>query len=383
MRDDRGGEITPGPVWFGDGAAQGLVQPLSVSSEDTLAVAEVVVVGLGASGLTAVVALATAGVAVVGIDEAGVGSGAAGANGGFLLGGLAAFHHDAVQRYGRDVASRWYAATLDELARTIDEEPTARRTGILRSAADPDEVADLRSQHVALRRDGIDAELVDGPLGPALLVADDGVFDPMARCRRLAGEALAAGATLVGATRVTVRAGGALEAGGRLLAPRATIVAVDGGLEGAVPALRHEVTSIRLQMQATAPQEQRLLERPLYHRWGYDYAQQLPTGELAVGGGRDLEDARARGGAPTPTPVVQRHIDTLAARLGSTAPVTHRWAARSAYTRDLLPIVAEVAPRVHVVGGYSGHGNVLGVLLARRTAARVQEHLAAAGSPER
>ena len=51
-----------------------------------------------------------------------------------------------------------------------------------------------------------------------------------------------------------------------------------------------------------------------------------------------------------------------------TAPVTHRWAAHAAFTADRLPVDERLADGVHVVGAYSGHGNVLGGLLAREAA---------------
>lgn len=362
------------PLWHDrDTAADVVVEPPStlVSAPTP----DVLVVGLGATGLTAIGSLARAGASVIGVDAGAVGSGAAGANGGFLLGGLASFHHDAVARHGRDVAARWYGRSLEELARTFEEEPTARRTGSLRSAADEREVADLGRHLAALRRDGIAGESVTGPFGPALLLPDDGAFDPMARCRRLARVALEAGATLVGAAPAVVSGEGVVVAG-RPHRPRATLVTVDGGLEDVVPALAGDVTSIRLQMLGTAPDPARLLARPTYHRWGHDYAQQLPDGSVAIGGGRDLEDAAARRGTPRPTAVVQRHLDALAGSLGVTAPVTHRWASRSAYTADLLPVDTRVAPGVHVLGGYSGHGNVLGVALARVAARRVLDELA-------
>lgn len=370
-------ELPSHPLWHDRGP------PLAVAAHDVgsdgpLPRADVLVVGLGATGLTAAVALASAGARVVAVDAVGVGGGAAGANGGFLLGGLATFHHAAVARHGRREAARWYHRSLDELARTVEEEPSARRTGSLRSAGDAAEAADLVAQHAALRRDGIAVEAVAGPLGPALLLPDDGVFDPMARCRRLAASAVAAGATLVTGGRVVV-SGHEVRLAGRRVRPAATLVCVDGGLEEAVPALRGEVVSVRLQMLATARVPARLLDRPLYHRWGHDYAQQLGDGRLAVGGGRDLEDTAARGGAVRTTAVVQQHLDRLTAALGAgDAAVTHRWAAASAYTEDRLPLDRELAPGVHVLGGYSGHGNVVGVMLARAAAQRVLERLATA-----
>src|SRR5690606_34806542 len=73
--------------------------------------ADLCVVGLGGTGLAAVHEALRQGLDVSGIDAAQVAGGAAGRNGGFLLAGLAAFHHDAVRQLGRDRAAALYRAT--------------------------------------------------------------------------------------------------------------------------------------------------------------------------------------------------------------------------------------------------------------------------------
>src|SRR5262245_46302468 len=81
------------------------------------------VVGLGGSGLAAVEAALEAGVRVVGIDATHVAAGAAGRNGGFLLAGLARFHHQMVATLGRDLAAALYRETLTELSRLRAQAP--------------------------------------------------------------------------------------------------------------------------------------------------------------------------------------------------------------------------------------------------------------------
>lgn len=352
------------PAWFDLGETADIrVSPPEAAPRRP----DVVVVGLGASGLAACRHLARRGAEVVGVDAVGVAGGAAGANGGFLLAGLAMFHHDAVARLGRHRAAAAYRWTLDLLAEGLATEPTARRTGSLRLAADDAERADIEAQRAALHTDGFTVEAYDGPEGTGLLVPDDGVVHPVARCRRLAEEAVGAGATLVAPALVrTVGDDGVELAGGRRIGARAVVVAVDGGLEALVPELATSrgVRTARLQMLATAPDPGLDRSRPEYRRWGYDYVQQLPTGEVLLGGGRDVEGERAWGAPTTPTPAVQAHLDGELARLGVTAPVTHRWAANAAFTTDLLPVAATVRDAVHVVGAYSGHGNLLGPALA-------------------
>lgn len=351
------------PAWFDLGGA--VERGVTGLPEGPL-VADVVVVGLGASGLAACRRLARRGADVVGLDAHGIAAGAAGANGGFLLAGLADFHHDAVARHGRDVARAAYAWTLDLLDEEFATEPTARRTGSLRLAADDAERRDIEVQVAALRADGFPVEPWDGPEGFGLLVPGDGVVHPVARCRRMAEEAVAAGARLHAPARVVAVHPGAVQLDtGPDVRVGQVIVAVDGGLELLLPAL--PVRTARLQMLATAPAPV-TRSRPEYRRMGYDYVQQLPSGEVLLGGGRDVGGAEEWRAPAIPSAAVQAHLDRELARLDVDAPVTHRWAAHAAFTDDRLPVAVTIGATLHVVGGHSGHGNLLGPALAERAA---------------
>ncbi len=110
-------------------------------------VAEVCVVGLGGSGLTAVLELLAGGARVVGLEAQRVAGGAAGRNGGLLLAGTAMFYHDAVRTLGRARARALYALTLDELGRVIaGATKHVRQVGSLRSAVSPKEAEDCDAQ---------------------------------------------------------------------------------------------------------------------------------------------------------------------------------------------------------------------------------------------
>jgi gamma-glutamylputrescine oxidase len=64
------------------------------------------------------------------------------------------------------------------------------------------------------------------------------------------------------------------------------------------------------------------------------------------------------------TEPIQRRLDALLGELmGGQPKVTHRWAGIWGTTPDRLPLVGRVPGRDHVwiAGGYSGHGNVLGL----------------------
>src|SRR5881394_186962 len=144
--------MTNAPVW-GEG------ETLSLPTLDRDVDADVCVVGLGGSGLACVRELLAEGRRVVGIDAAEVAGGAAGRNGGFLLGGLAMFHHDAVTRLGRAAAVSIYEQTLNQIDRMVAETPGAiRRVGTLRIADSSAERDDCTLQLEAMRRDGLPVE---------------------------------------------------------------------------------------------------------------------------------------------------------------------------------------------------------------------------------
>ena len=128
---------------------------------------DVCVIGLGGSGLTAISELLALGRRVVGIDAADVAAGAAGRNGGFLLGGTADFHHDAVAAIGHARALRIHQLTLEEIGRIAEQAPgTVRFPGSLRIAESDEEFADCARQRDAMRADGIPVEDYDGPIRP-------------------------------------------------------------------------------------------------------------------------------------------------------------------------------------------------------------------------
>jgi len=349
------------------------------------ATADACVVGLGASGLAAVEAFADRGLDVIGVDAGRVAAGAAGRNGGFLVAGPEEPLHTAIGLWGEDAAVGMYRATLDELQRLKDRlgPDVVRPVGSIRLAGVPgeprdadeaaDRAAELRdcaAQAEALHRHGIAVEQYDGPLGQGLFLPDDAAMNPAIRATRIAADA-GARARLHEHTPVTeVRAGEVITVRGRISAAY-VVVAIDGRLEVLLPQLHGRVTTARLQMVTTEPVEPRL-PCPIYGRWGYDYAQQLPDGRLFVGGGRDRFVDAEWTLETDPSTDVQAYIETVAERMaGRPVAVTHRWAASVGFTPDGRPVCAEVADGVAAIGGYNGTGNLVGPVAARAAVARL------------
>jgi glycine/D-amino acid oxidase-like deaminating enzyme len=340
---------------------------------------EVCVIGLGGSGLTAISELLSLGRRVIGIDAADVAAGAAGRNGGFLLGGTADFHHDAVTAVGHARALRIHQLTLEEIRRIAEQAPgTVRFPGSLRIAESDEEFADCGRQRDAMRADGIPVEDYSGRFGRGLFFPGDAAFNPLARCRALALGNITGGAQLFAQTRaLSFGATEVVTESARIRCER-VIVAVDGRLESLVPELAGTVRTARLQMLATAPTREIDVPCPVYARYGFDYYQQLPDGSVALGGGRDkaVDDEWTTDNQPSA--FIQNYLETvLREKLRVQAPVTHHWAANVSYTFNGLPVLAEVRPGVWVIGGYSGTGNAIGALCGRAAA-----QLASGGSTE-
>jgi gamma-glutamylputrescine oxidase len=339
--------------------------------------ADACVVGLGASGLAAARALSDRGLSVVGVDAGRVAAGASGRNGGFLLGGPAAFLHRAITAWGDDAAVELYRQTLGELDRVLDEMPgIARRVGSIRLAGLPGavrdedeerercaELADCGAHAAALRKHGFRVEPYAGELGQGLYLPDDAVTNPAARALRSA-QALHGRARLYEQTPVSAVRPGQVRTERGTVHAGLVLVAVDGRLEALLPELAGLVRTARLQMLATAPVPPRL-DCAVYCRWGYDYAQQV-DGRLFVGGGRDRFADEEWTWRTEPSEPVQGWIEHVAARFaGTPVSVTQRWAASVAFTADGRPLIAQIAPGVLACGGYSGTGNLVGPLVTR------------------
>ncbi len=347
------------PLWD-DGAWQLLPQM------DGNQQADFCVVGLGGSGLTAIMELHEMGRSVIGVDARAVGGGAAGRNGGFLLAGLAAFHHEMKERFG-ERAVRIYQQTLAEMDRMTAATPAAiHRVGTLRIAATPAELDDCRKQMAVMQSDKLPVQAYDGPEGQGLLFPLDGAFQPLQRCRLLARELVRSGVRLYEQTPVTAIAENGVQTPHGFIKARQIIVAVDGKLELLFPELRGKVRTARLQMLGTAPATDVTFTRPVYRRWGYDYWQQLADGRIALGGGRDVGgDGEWTHDTTTTLPVQNALEQVLREVIHTEAEITHRWAASVSYSHNGLPVIEEVRERVWVIGAYSGTGNVVGALCGR------------------
>ena len=333
--------------------------------------ADLVVVGLGGSGLTALLHAAERGLNVIGIDADRIAAGAAGRNGGLLLAGIADFHHNVRKDFGVERATALYQHTLHEMDRIEATTPEAvsrigaLRIGELRRGEDPAELIDTYEHRDALLADGFPVEDYEGEQGVGILIPTDGTFHPAKRTVLLAKLAQAAGAQIYTHSPAIKIESGLVTTDQGSIKAKHIVVAVDGNLGKALPEVSDLVQPTRLQMISTAPETKLKLKYAVYVRQGWDYWQQLPDGRIAIGGGRDLAIDQEATDDVEPTQIMRDYLEQKLKDIGVTAPVEHHWAAIVSYTDSGLPIVKEVQPGVWAVGAYCGTGNVVGALLAR------------------
>ena len=293
--------------------------------------------------------------------EAGeIAGGASGRNGGFALRGAAVPYDEARRDLGDEEARRLMELTERSLDRLESLAGDAfRRVGSLRLAFDDGEREALRREYDALADHGFEVEWVDDLQPPldrlyrgAILHPADGAIHPARWVRRLGAHAASSGADIREREAVTVEG----------LDADVVVVAGDGFIPTLLPAL--PVRATRGQVLATEPLPTHRYDRPHYAREGYDYWQQLPDGRLVLGGKRDASFATEETGVVETTALVQRRLDELLVQLVGDRPVVaRRWAGIWGTTPDLFPLAGRVPglDAVWVAGGYSGHGNVLGL----------------------
>jgi gamma-glutamylputrescine oxidase len=325
---------------------------------------DVAIVGGGVTGCACALVLAEAGRRVRVYEAREIAGGASGRNGGFALRGGALAYDAARRELGPERAKALWRLTERYLERLEGLAGDAfRRTGSLRLAVDSEERCELEAEYEALREDGFDVEWRDELVEPlrgrfdgAIFHPPDGSLQPARWVRRLAARAVEAGAELCEHRRV--------ESIDELEADH-VVLATDGYTQGLLPELDAIVKPTRGQVLVTEPLKRFLFACPHYARHGYDYWQQTPAGRLVAGGSRDKALDHEHTADERTTPLIQGHLERFVTDLLGEAPtITHRWAGIFGGTEDRLPVVG-AAPGwddVWVSCGYSGHGNVLGLV---------------------
>ncbi|MCF8059052.1 MAG: FAD-binding oxidoreductase [Bacteriovoracaceae bacterium] len=123
---------------------------------------------------------------------------------------------------------------------------------------------------------------------------------------------------------------------------------------------KDKIFPTRGQILATEPVA-RFMEGPCYANFVLDYFRQLPTGEVVIGGFRQLQKDVEVGYSDEITPIIQealeeflkKHIPNVAK-----AKITHRWSGIMGFSADGQPLVGALPTdnQVAFLGGFTAHG---------------------------
>jgi len=116
----------------------------------------------------------------------------------------------------------------------------------------------------------------------------------------------------------------------------------------------------RGQILATAPVP-RFMEGPCYANFVLDYFRQLPTGEMVIGGFRQLQKDVEKGYSDEASDLIQQALEKfLHDHIPSIrkAKITHRWSGIMGFSVDGQPMVGALPTdeQLFFVGGFTAHG---------------------------
>ncbi len=105
----------------------------------------------------------------------------------------------------------------------------------------------------------------------------------------------------------------------------------------------------------------RFMEGPCYANFVLDYFRQLPTGELVIGGFRQLQKDVEVGYSDEITDVIQEALEEFIRKhipAVRQAKITHRWSGIMGFSADGQPIVGALPTdsQVAFLGGFTAHG---------------------------
>ncbi len=344
------------------------------------------VIGAGVVGVYLARLLKSRGHSVCVLEARHVAAGATGRNAGMVLTGSALHYHDAINRYGHDVALEAWRLSLHnrEIVVGLSQEMGTlwQQTGALVLALDDTEAEDLQRAADAMLDDDIEVKFTHkDPLkrgfAAALHQPGDGGIHPVKFTQALAAYS---GIDVWEQSEVFAvePAGEGLEVRSRRVRVRCAAVALC--TNAYAPLLndyfRGKVVPTRGQVLCTEPLDRALMPQMCYADYGYEYFRQLSDGRLLLGGWRHHFKEAEVGYEDRTTAGLQSGLEGFMARyFPETAGkrITHRWSGTMGFSLDGLPLVGALPdmPQVYFAVGFTGHGLGFGLATAERLAAHI------------
>lgn len=343
---------------------------------------DVLIVGAGLVGCAAAYFAKQAGSQVVITEARDIALGASGRNAGFMITGLDAYYHHAIEQYGHAVTREVYALSEKTHAywRTFANAGDVRlkECGSLLLAESEEEKHDLQLAIKAMHADGIEAIYHDhDPLGRGYFAGIEQPWDAAVQPVELTRAVFTqSGAELIDnnelyAVKQEARDCVIVHTRKFVFRARRVLLCTNAYSPYIDPYFVGKVIPTRAQCLVTEPLPEPVIATCGYSDYGYMYYRMTFDNRLLIGGGRkqnvplehDTSDDRA-------TDPVQRVLtDYLHTRFPEvTQPVARRWAGIMGFTPDGLPLVGTLPdkPAVGFAVGFNGHGLALGAGTAER-----------------
>lgn len=340
---------------------------------------DVVVIGGGICGTSALLYLMENGIDATLIESRDIAHAATGRNAGFILQGTAERYSRAIATLGHDKAQdihRWTLVNHQKIANCIERHNIKcgySKNGSLQLANTPSEEADLQDSMRLLNSDGFTAKWIpESELGSTyreagyrmgLLLPEDGELNPAKYVQGMANVARSMGARIFVGTKatninehgngVTVKTPhGAVEA-------QIALVCTNAYTPQILPWYLGKIDPVRGQMLATATAP-KIFDRPIYADHGFDYWRQDESGCVVLGGWRNLDPDIEVGFEETLNDDIQTAMSRFIRRFPhlSNIEITHRWSGIMGFSVDGLPIMGPPPgmSSVLVAAGFTGHG---------------------------
>lgn len=378
------------PFWWDTLNQSSLARPTWPTKVD------VAIIGGGLTGLSAARALAKRGTSVAVLEAESFGWGASSRNGGMVLPGLKLGVGAVTAKYGRELAQRMYAASVeavDCVEQVVREEKIAcdfERVGHLYLAYKPAHFERLAHSAEVLRRDFKrpvrlvpKSELQDeiaSPLYHGGLVDETSAgVNPARYVAGLAEAASRAGAAIFDGARVTrlERAGTTFKVQTPLgeLQARAVFVATSGYTGPLTPALRKLVIPIGSYIIATEPLTESVARgvsprrRMMYDSKNFLYYFRLTPDKRMLFGGRAVFGQDTPSTIRESAAILERGMLEVYPQLRG-VKVEYAWGGLTDFAFDMMPHTGE-RDGVYYALGYAGHGVALATYLGAQVAGRI------------
>src|SRR5258707_10678914 len=343
---------------------------------------DVAIIGAGFTGLSAARSLAKSGATVAVFDSQTIGWGASSRNGGMVLTGLKLPAATLIDRYGKEVTARMYAASLESIdfvETLVREESIAcdfARCGHLEVACKPKHFDDFRrtaeetERHFNHRQRLIPKDQLQSEIGSAIyhggLVDESSAgVNPARMVAGLASAAERAGATIFEHAHVEeIQREGAR--GWKIATQRGTvraqnvIVATSGYTSRVTPALQKKIIPIGSYIIVTEVLPEKLAaelsprNRMIFDSKNYLYYYRLTPDRRMLFGGRAAFFPETSSTIRRSAEILRRGMLTLYPQL-SDAKVEYVWGGTLDFAFDIMPHAGQ-QEGLHFSLGYAGHG---------------------------